>query len=128
MSVNNKISCFIGIYTTGACGKVNDKGPHSLECLRWIWSEVGCWTKGRGSPDNNPTNLPNWNRMAVKDVRTDMEHFFKWAVRRYSGDTYQLLCFGNNKYYNTTATGIFMKNSYKTIVLYIYVSRYIFNN
>jgi hypothetical protein len=80
------------------CGAKFDTGPHSAECLRKIWKEVGCSAKSIVSSNmNNPKDprVIRWNAAAVPKVYNDMRIVAQGA-KQGNIDAYRL-CYGKEK-------------------------------
>jgi hypothetical protein len=60
-------------------GPNENSGPHSLQCLEYLWSKAGGTSKGTHAPQNNPDQTEYWNKRGWKRVFQDMKQWVKDA-------------------------------------------------
>jgi len=83
----------------GPCaGKSYDKGPHSEECLKKMWKDIGCnsnsWVHGKMG-DENDARVKRWNGMSIPNVFKDMKQYKAGADNGHDDARY--LCYGQEK-------------------------------
>jgi hypothetical protein len=78
------------------CGGANyDKGPHSVDCLRKMWKDVGCSasssvSKNMGTLTKDP--VKQWNKQSTQKVFNAMTEYKKKADKK--NKEYYQLCYG----------------------------------
>lgn len=87
------------MHVSGPCSGHNyNKGPHTVECLRKIWKDVGCSPAskmGYKLRDVNDARVRNWNKMSVPKMYKDMLKFKREADK--GSREHQILCYGHTK-------------------------------
>ena len=54
-------------------GPTENTGPHSLQCLEYLWSKAGASNQGTNAPQNNQEQRNTWNKMGWKNVFDNMK-------------------------------------------------------
>lgn len=57
-------------------GPNENSGPHSTQCLNYLWSKSGCTPNGTESPSKNTKQLSIWNASSWVDVLANMKSWF----------------------------------------------------
>ena len=84
---------------SGLCiGENYDKGPHSEECLKKMWKDIGCksnsWVYGKMS-DEKDARVKRWNSMSIPKIFKDMKQYKIGADGGHDDAKY--LCYGKEK-------------------------------